>query len=81
VLFRSNGKFSNWKRPEQIYQAPGNPLSVVIKAPGTGPFLGSYGFGARSTLLGYFLRVDAGWQMTGFFKGKPIIHFSLGYDF
>jgi hypothetical protein len=56
-------------------------LSVVIKAPGTGPFLGSYGFGARSTLLGYFLRVDAGWQMTGFFKGKPIIHFSLGYDF
>ena len=47
-------------------------LPVKIKAGGIGPFAGGYGFGARSTLLGYFLRLDAAWEMNGVFKGKPI---------
>ena len=46
-----------------------------------GPLVGSYGFGARSTLLGYFLRLDAGWEMNGFFRGKPMLHFAMGLDF
>ena len=78
-----NGRYDKIGRPEVTYSTndPFNPVTVVIKAPGIGPFLGSYGFGARSTLLGYFLRFDAGWQMNGFFKGTPVMHVSLGFDF
>jgi hypothetical protein len=76
-----NGKYNALKRPEVVYSEPGNQVNVVIKSPGFGPFLGSYGFGARSTLLGYFVRFDAGWPMTGFFNSKPVLHVSLGLDF
>ncbi|MBX9784855.1 MAG: hypothetical protein K2X48_16315 [Chitinophagaceae bacterium] len=76
-----NGRFLDFKRPELVFSEPNNPVSVVVKAPGLGPFLGSYGFGARSTLLGYFVRFDAGWPMSGFFNSRPIMHVSLGFDF
>ena len=76
-----NGQYNKLARPELTYSLPENPLTVVIKAPGIGPFLGSYGFGARTTLLGYFVRFDAGWQMNGFFRNKPVMHVSLGFDF
>ncbi len=79
-----NGQYNKIGRPEITYTDPSNPnspVTVTIKAPGVGPFLGSYGFGARSTLLGYFIRYDAGWQMNGIFKGKPQMHVSLGFDF
>jgi hypothetical protein len=56
-------------------------LNVKLKAGGIGPFAGGYGFGARSTLLGYFLRFDAGWQMNTFFGGKPVMNVSMGVDF
>ncbi|MFD2919451.1 hypothetical protein ACFS6H_07035 [Terrimonas rubra] len=46
-----------------------------------GPFAGGYGFGARTTLLGYFLRVDAAWEMNGFFHTKPKWYFGIGFDF
>jgi hypothetical protein len=74
-----NGKFSKIERPNASYGVP--PVEVKIKTGGIGPFVGGYGFGARSTLLGYFLRVDAGWPMGDFFKGKPVWYFSLGLDF
>ena len=77
-----NGAYDKIGRPSITYQDPLNPtVSVNLKAPGIGPFLGGYGFGARSTLLGYFLKFDAGWPMNGFFKGKPIYYFSMGLDF
>jgi len=89
-----NGKYNGLKRPTQVYpddsqingQDPNNPqftpnLQVLVKAGGIGPFAGGYGFGARSTLLGYFLRFDAGWQMNGFFNTKPVLNVSLGVDF
>ncbi|MEO5996383.1 MAG: hypothetical protein ABIN89_06640, partial [Chitinophagaceae bacterium] len=68
-----NGAYNKIERPFVVY--PGNPVTVKIKAGGIGPFVGSYGFGVRSTLLGYFLRLDTGWEMNGFFKGKPMLHF------
>jgi hypothetical protein len=74
-----NGKFDKLKRPTTLYGQP--PVQVSIKTGGVGPFLGGYGFGARSTLLGYFIKVDAGWPMVGFFKNKPIWYFSMGLDF
>jgi len=74
-----DGSISNIARPYIIYGSP--PVQVVNKAGGVGPFAGGYGFGARSTLLSYFLKVDVGWQMKGFFKGAPIWYFSMGLDF
>jgi hypothetical protein len=77
------GTFSGIKRPSVTYGSddPNNPVLVTFKSPGVGPFAGGYGFGARSTLLGYLFKVDVAWPMNGFFKGKPIWYFSLGLDF
>jgi hypothetical protein len=74
----------NIERPNVIYVDPNdptNPVSVRIRAGGIGPLAGGYGFGARSTLLGYFLRVDAAWEMNGLFRGKPMWYFAMGFDF
>jgi hypothetical protein len=80
-----NGGYEGIKRPSNTYidNTNGNPgpVAVKIKAGGVGPFAGGYGFGARSTLLGYFVKFDAGWPMDGFFKGKPVYYFALGIDF
>jgi hypothetical protein len=84
-----NGAYNKLQRPNIIYRTPipntdpqqYEPVSVKIKAGGIGPFAGGYGFGARSTLLGYFLKFDAAWQMNGFFRGKPQLYFSMGLDF
>lgn len=79
------GDIKNMKRPSISFGgSPGGtppPATVLIKAGGIGPFAGGYGFGARSTLLGYFLRLDAAWDMNVFFKGKPIWYFAMGIDF
>jgi hypothetical protein len=76
-----NGAYDKIERPQSVYPPNGGDIQVLIKAGGIGPFVGGYGFGARSTLLGYFLRLDAGWEMNTFFKGKPMIHFAMGVDF
>ena len=74
-----SGGLSGIGRPSMIYGLP--PVQIEKRAGGIGPFAGGYGFGARSTLLGYFLKLDAAWQMNGIFKGKPIYYFSMGLDF
>ena len=74
-----NGVYNKIQRPYVVYGE--QPVSVLIKAGGIGPFVGSYGFGVRSTLLGYFLRFDGGWEMNGVFRGKPLLHFAMGLDF
>jgi len=76
-----NGAYNGIKRPEIVYGELPQQVRVIKKAGGIGPFAGGYGFGARSTLLGYFLKFDAAWPMSGFFKGKPIMYFALGLDF
>ncbi len=78
-----NGRYNKIERPTIVYNPTdgNNPVSVRIKAGGIGPFVGGYGFGARSTLLGYFLRFDVGWPMNGIFKEKPVYYFALGVDF
>lgn len=75
-----NGAYDKLERPSITYAGNSN-VAVKIKAGGIGPFAGGYGFGARSTLLGYFVRFDAAWQMNVFFKGKPMMTVSLGLDF
>jgi hypothetical protein len=80
-----NGKYNGIARPTQTFTNVDpnnlNPVVLKIKAGGIGPFAGGYGFGARSTLLGYFIKFDAGWPMNGFFRGKPVYYFALGVDF
>jgi hypothetical protein len=76
-----NGKFNGIQRPGEVVRAPGTPVVVRIDAGGLGPFAGGYGFGIRSTVLGYFMRLDTGWPMKGFFVGSPIWYYSLGFDF
>jgi len=78
-----NGAYNGIKRPEIVYGNINDPNTVLVKAKagGIGPFAGGYGFGARSTLLGYFIKFDAGWPMSGFFNSKPVLYLSLGFDF
>jgi outer membrane protein assembly factor BamA len=77
------GPLKNIERPQVHYlnDDPSIPIDVTIKAGGLGPFAGGYGFGARSTLLGYFLRLDVGWQMNTFFGNSPTWQFAMGVDF
>jgi len=76
-----NGKYNGIKRPGDVISDANSPVLVKLDAGGLGPFAGGYGFGVRSTLLGYFMKLDAAWPMKGVFKGKPIYYFSLGFDF
>ena len=69
------------KDDNYTYYGFGGPVIIREKNGVLGPFVGGYGFGARSTLLGYFLRLDAAWPMTGFFHGKPELYLAMGVDF
>ena len=74
-----NGLYNGITRPTQTYT--NGAVAVKIDAGGIGPFAAGYGFGMRSNLLGYFAKLDTAWPMKGFFLGKPIWYFSLGFDF
>ena len=78
-----SGGLSSIQRPYISYgtQSNTNPIVVKFNDGGIGPLAAGYGFGARSTLLGYFLKIDAGWPMNGFFRGSPIWYFAMGLDF
>lgn len=76
-----NGTYNKITRPSVPYPSQAGDVVVTLKSGGIGPFAGGYGFGVRSTLLGYFLRLDAGWEMKGFFRGKPLLQFAMGVDF
>ena len=78
------GNLKNIERPTAYYTNaadPSNPITVKLRTGGIGPFAGGYGFGARSTLLGYFLKIDASWPMNTFFRGGSVWYFALGFDF
>ena len=74
-----NGAYDKLKRPEVSFT--NGTVTVRKKAGGIGPFAGGYGFGVRSTLLGYFIKYDVSWPMSGFFKGRPVMYLALGLDF
>lgn len=45
------------------------------------PFLIGYGVGARTMLLGYYVKFDYGWGVENGVVNKPIAYITLGYDF
>lgn len=69
----------------------GNPLNtVVLTNPPTvevivnyyrNPLIVGYGFGARTLVFGYYLKLDYGWNWETSTDTKPILHFSMGTDF
>ncbi len=71
--------------------ASGNPLNtVVLYNPPTvevtvnyyrNPLIIGYGFGVRTLVFGYFLKLDYGWGLETETSRKPILQFSMGTDF
>nr|MCU0383914.1 hypothetical protein [Cyclobacteriaceae bacterium] len=45
------------------------------------PWLFSYGFGMRSVVLGYYLKLDVAWPVINFERKDPRFLLTLGYDF
>lgn len=45
------------------------------------PLVGGFGFGARTRLLGYFLRADYAWGIEDMVLNKPVFYISLSLDF
>lgn len=45
------------------------------------PFLIGYGLGARTTILGYFIKYDIGWGLENKEVKAPISYVTLGFDF
>jgi hypothetical protein len=58
---------------------PGQNVFLTLTVPGSGGVALGYGAGLRTSVLGYFVRMDAAWSIDG--SPKPIIYFALGTDF
>ena len=52
-------------------------LSLIV--PNSDGLALGYGAGLRTSILGYFVRLDAAWNIDG--SKKPIVYFALGTDF
>lgn len=59
---------------------PGNPITLTIYNQKE-PIVGGYGFGLRSRLLGYFIRVDFAWGVDDRTIQKGMTYLSLSTDF
>lgn len=57
---------------------PAQPVYVIMDGGNNGLALG-YGLGIRTMLFGYFMRLDAAWNIDG--RKIPLWHFSIGTDF
>ena len=56
------------------------PITVTVFK-NIDPIVAGYGFGVRSTILGYFVRADWAWGVeNGISKNKPIFYLSLSLD-
>jgi hypothetical protein len=64
----------------QINRLPGNAFSATV-INFRNPFLIGYGFGVRSTLLGFYGKADIAWGQEDYSQIGPKLYFTLGYDF
>ncbi len=64
----------------EIIRPVGSPFQAVINNFDS-PWLQSYGLGARTVLLGYFLRFDLAYPVEQYSTPKPRLFVSLGLDF
>jgi hypothetical protein len=56
------------------------PLTITIES-NREPIVAGYGFGVRSTIFGYFVRLDWAWGIDNFEVQPRIFYFSLSLDF
>ena len=68
----SNSLYTNY-----IYNGP-LTISVEVQKD---PIVGGIGFGARTTLLGYFVRADVAWGIEDAHINKPVFYLSFSLDF
>jgi len=73
--FNRNNSFNT-----QIVGGNGNPFEATV-INFRNPFLLGYGFGARTTLLGVYGKLDVAWHEEDGLKEGPRFYFTLGYDF
>ncbi len=58
------------------------PPSIKIKLKYyADPMIAGYGFGIRTTLFGYFLKLDYAWGIETRTIQKPVLYFTMGTDF
>lgn len=67
---------------EIITEGPSTDPSITVTVyKDVDPIVAGYGFGLRTSLLGYFLRLDWAWGVeNGFSKEKPMFYLSLSLD-
>lgn len=73
-----SGFLPNSPENSQGYTYQNNWVTVKFPPPNQGMAVG-FGSGIRTMFLGYFVRLDAGWNIEG--KTTPLWHFSIGTDF
>jgi hypothetical protein len=75
-----NGWLPQMKTQLDYYTLVNTDNTVMVKIEGNnfGAAMG-FGSGLRTMLLGYFMRLDAAWNIDG--RVKPIWYFSIGTDF
>jgi WD40 repeat protein len=63
-----------------VIAVPGNPLEITLNTQHN-PLVGGYGFGVRSRLFGYFIRLDRAWGVQDGIILKPLWYLSFSLDF
>ena len=65
---------------ESIRTISNSPLTITVISP-RNPIVYGYGFGLRSSLFSYFIRLDFAWGVDNGTTGPQKIYLSLGLDF
>ncbi|GAA4010164.1 hypothetical protein GCM10022408_23020 [Hymenobacter fastidiosus] len=73
--FNENNSFNT-----QLPFKPGNAFSATV-INFRNPLLVGYGFGMRTTLLGFYGKADIAWGQEDYVEKGPKFYFTLGYDF
>ncbi|GAA4389696.1 hypothetical protein [Hymenobacter koreensis] len=73
--FNENNSFNT-----QVVGGVGNAFSATV-INFRNPMLIGYGFGARTTLLGFYGKLDVAWGQEDYVQRGPKFYVTLGYDF
>ncbi|PWJ58404.1 surface antigen-like protein [Dyadobacter jejuensis] len=81
TAWTGKGPFSeNNNLNTQIIGVDGDPFRATV-TDFNNPYLMGYGLGARSTLFGFYVKLDYAWGVDNGYTNKPIPYVTLGYDF
>ena len=69
------------KNEANVYYVEAPPAIVLKIKQFNDPLVAGMGFGLRTTLFGYFVKLDYAWGIQSGRIGKPLLYFSVGLDF